>query len=266
MRGRRFAIALVLAGYLVLTPSGKGAFSFALAVFDPFYLMFYEWSQGTLSQSNIREPRPRDQSQPPAALNPFLDGISSQSSAVSGTAFVRGGDGAYGELVFSAGPPLTLLSSASGAAKLLAAGQATLANAPAVPAGVGTQSQGTALSQAFGSGTVAYASITGNDAGVSISRTSGGGANVFPIGPDVNTVLFADFNKDGNHLAVIAIRPEMRAVGGVDELHRQTNAVSGAAHAALQDGCYAQRVGYPADVFLFAAKRKSRRTRNDLEP
>src|SRR5579863_90315 len=53
-------------------------------------------------------------------------------------------------------------------------------------------------------------------------------------------------------LAVVALRPEMGAVGGMNELCGYPDAVPGAAHAAFKDSLDAQRFGNPADVLVFA--------------
>src|ERR1019366_10487964 len=52
-------------------------------------------------------------------------------------------------------------------------------------------------------------------------------------------------------LAVIALRPEMRAVLGVDELRRHSDAASGTAYAAFEDGAHAECFGDLGDVLLF---------------
>ena len=69
-----------------------------------------------------------------------------------------------------------------------------------------------------------------------------------------------------SHLAVVALRPEVCAIDSVDELHGHANASACSAYAALQNRTDAERLGDGADVFLFAAKSKRRRTCDTLSP
>ena len=71
--------------------------------------------------------------------------------------------------------------------------------------------------------------------------------------------------EDVGHLAVVALRPQVRAVGSQNELRRHTDAAAGAADAALEDVRHAERVRDPADVLVLAFERKRRRARNHLE-
>ena len=51
-------------------------------------------------------------------------------------------------------------------------------------------------------------------------------------------------------LAIITLRPEMGAIGGIDELRGYPDAVPGAAHAAFEDVLYAERFGDFTDVLV----------------
>jgi len=64
------------------------------------------------------------------------------------------------------------------------------------------------------------------------------------------------------HLAVVAFGPEMGFVGDSDELGGDANAISGAAHAAFENGAHFEPVANAAQVALLSAKGKSGRTRD----
>src|SRR5579863_1625111 len=59
-------------------------------------------------------------------------------------------------------------------------------------------------------------------------------------------------------LPVEALRPEMRSIGGSDQLHRDTNSGSSSAHGALKDVGYPQRRSDLADVLIPAFENKGR--------
>jgi hypothetical protein len=72
--------------------------------------------------------------------------------------------------------------------------------------------------------------------------------------------------KNVGQLAVVALRPEMAAVGGRDQLRGDADAAPGPPHAAFQDRRHSQSFGNLANVQLFTAKRKRRRPSNHLQP
>src|SRR5262249_54244878 len=63
------------------------------------------------------------------------------------------------------------------------------------------------------------------------------------------------------HLAIVALRPEVISVGGVDELRRHANAASRAPNAPFQDRLHRQRLGDPANVLLLAPEGERRGSR-----
>jgi uncharacterized protein (TIGR03437 family) len=193
MRGGSFATVLILC--LCLASSGNStSFQFWLAYLNPFYAIYTAIITG--GHAGDRVARPQTQTQLAPALIPFVDGISAEGSAAGGSVFIRDAGGSYVTLQFNPGPPLTLVSPASLETQLFSSGVSTLINTSPTPAGIGIQSQGTGLSSVFPNGLVAFASV--NASGVGISLTSGAAAAQVSIGQDVNTVLFADFNNDGN--------------------------------------------------------------------
>src|SRR4029077_14578207 len=52
------------------------------------------------------------------------------------------------------------------------------------------------------------------------------------------------------HLTVVALRPEVAAIGGCDQLGRDAYAVAGAADATLENRRDAQHFGDFADIFV----------------
>ena len=71
--------------------------------------------------------------------------------------------------------------------------------------------------------------------------------------------------EDVDQLAVVAFRPQVIAVLGVDELRRHAYAASRAADAAFENVRDAERFRDPADVLFLAAKGEGGRARGDLE-
>jgi hypothetical protein len=71
--------------------------------------------------------------------------------------------------------------------------------------------------------------------------------------------------EDIGHLAVVALRPPVRTVGGVNELRCHTDTATGAAGAAFEHVCDAEAVRDPADVLILPLERKCGRTGNHLE-
>jgi len=138
------------------------------------------------------------QAQSAPALDPFIDGVTIGSSASGVSVFVRRPDGTYVSVSLSPGPPATLSNPQSLLTQLLSAGLAAAANSPPAPAGVGTQSAIAAVSSLFPNGVVAFAAPGSGDSSVSVAASSGTGTQSVSIGQDVNSVLFADFNNDGN--------------------------------------------------------------------
>lgn len=67
------------------------------------------------------------------------------------------------------------------------------------------------------------------------------------------------------HLAVVAFRPEMISVGGVDKLRRHPNPAPGTPYAAFKDRTDAECFGDLADVLLLAPEREGRSTRRHLQ-
>jgi uncharacterized protein (TIGR03437 family) len=136
---------------------------------------------------------------PNMATVPFADARSIQPLPVSSTTFVRQADGAYVTLQFALTAPYSPLSPMSLGAQLVSGGVKNLFGAPAGPAGTGLQSQTCAVSALGNDGSEVVACASNNS--VAASRAPSGlppAMLSYPIGQDVNSVFFADFNGDGN--------------------------------------------------------------------
>jgi uncharacterized protein (TIGR03437 family) len=137
-------------------------------------------------------------SQPAPAVIPFADGLSIPVAPGSITLFIREVDGTYVGLRYGLTPPYAFLGPMSVVTQLLSEGLKNLAAAPAGPTGVGRQSQ--ALAGAY-LGDSFTAAIYGADSVTLLQFSSGlsiDAITAYPIGPDVNSLFFADFNGDGN--------------------------------------------------------------------
>src|ERR1035441_2082382 len=78
----------------------------------------------------------------------------------------------------------------------------------------------------------------------------------------------ADFvlnSEHVGHVAVEALRPQMSAGGGVDQLRSDAQTIARAAHAAFEHMAHAERFGDLADVLLLAAERERRSAGNHLQ-
>ena len=62
------------------------------------------------------------------------------------------------------------------------------------------------------------------------------------------------------------LRPDMRAVRGIDQLAGDAQSIARLAHAALEDVTHAQLAGHLANVGCFALVGKSRVPGDDEEP
>ena len=71
--------------------------------------------------------------------------------------------------------------------------------------------------------------------------------------------------EDIAHLAVVALGPHLIAVGGVDELHRDAQPVTGPPDAALEHAVDAKRLGDRRRFDRLALEREGRRARGDLQ-
>src|SRR5215472_1172702 len=67
------------------------------------------------------------------------------------------------------------------------------------------------------------------------------------------------------HFPVIALRPEMRSVFGIDELCRNSYAATSPTHAAFQNSTHPERFSDLADVLLFSSERKRRGPSDHLQ-
>ena len=66
-------------------------------------------------------------------------------------------------------------------------------------------------------------------------------------------------------LTVIAIRPQLTAVTGADQLRRDPDPVPRPAHAALENRVHSEGVGNPADRHVLPFEGKRRRPRDDFQ-
>ena len=71
--------------------------------------------------------------------------------------------------------------------------------------------------------------------------------------------------ENAGDFAVVALRPQVRAIGSIDQLRSYTDAVTGLADAAFEDGFDVQRFGNLADILLLAAEGEGGGTRDDLQ-
>ena len=143
---------------------------------------------------------------------PFATGHSTQPSQASYTIFVRQAGGTYLSLQRQSTPPYHLLSPASEVLQSLAGGLKNLLNGPPGPAGTGLQSQGSATA-ADKSGPVVATAGTNS---VTVNQSTNGKFTTltYLIGPDVNSVFFADFNGDGSPDLAVAFDGSGAAVPG----------------------------------------------------
>src|ERR1035441_8488903 len=143
---------------------------------------------------------------------PFATGRSTQPSTASYTIFVRQAGGTYLGLQRQSTPPYHLLSPPSEVLQSLAGGLKNLLNGPPGPAGTGLQSQGSATA-ADKSGPV-VATAGANSVTVNLSANGKFTTRNYLIGPDVNSVFFADFNGDGSPDLAVAFDGSGAAVPG----------------------------------------------------
>src|ERR1022692_76322 len=142
----------------------------------------------------------------------FATGRSTQPSPGSYTIFVRQAGGTYLSLQRQSTPPYHLLSPASEVLQSLAGGLKNLVNGPPGPARTGLQSQGSATA-ADKSGPV-VATAGANSVTVNLSTNGKFTTLNYLIGPDVNSVFFADFNGDGSPDLAVAFDGSGAAVPG----------------------------------------------------
>ena len=145
------------------------------------------------------------------APDPFWDGMNGRApNPADDSVFIRGANGAYVNVRFTASAPYTLASPVSTLLPLISAGVKTLAAAPAGPAGIGLQSQYYAVAYLGNSGSVAFALVSGTGLVVDevTSALAYKGSNAYTIGQDVNSVAFGDFNGDGNQDLAVAFDGE----------------------------------------------------------
>src|ERR1039457_1975811 len=143
---------------------------------------------------------------------PFATGRSTQPSPASYTIFVRQAGGTYLSLQRQSTPPYYLVSPASEVIQSLAGGLKNLLHGPPGPAGTGLQSQGSATA-ADKSGPV-VATAGANSVTVNLSANGKFTTLNYLIGPDVNSVFFADFNGDGSPDLAVAFDGSGAAVPG----------------------------------------------------
>ena len=72
--------------------------------------------------------------------------------------------------------------------------------------------------------------------------------------------------EDVGHLAIVALRPQVAAVGDGDQLRGHAQAIARLPHAALQNVRDAQRIANTADVFILALESEGRGPRRHLQP
>ncbi len=137
--------------------------------------------------------------QPPPAALPFGNfQFSAVDSPQGVTSFFQQADGTYISLQFGWNAPYPLVSPASELTQWLSGGLKSLLAAPARPSGTGSQSQICTFADLDGAGMFGSAAI--GDTSISVYRISDTAPTTlnYPIGSDVNSVFFADFNGDGN--------------------------------------------------------------------
>jgi uncharacterized protein (TIGR03437 family) len=219
---KRHLVAIVLTfgvAYFAIVPQVTATNTFETPAFCIAFLIT------VFGEVELRANKPGSaaDSQAAPAVIPFADGLSVQSTASNETVFARQADGTYVGLQLQPSAPFTLVSPKSAVTQWLSGGVSTLLGAPTGPAGTGVQSQPSVLSTVFSNGYAAYAAAGVNDASVSISLTSGAAAALFPIGPDVNSLLFADFNGDGNPDLAVAFDGSVSVPGGIAVLLGKSN-------------------------------------------
>jgi len=146
--------------------------------------------------------------------------LQSQAAAAPAgiTFFFRQADSTYINLQVESSAPYSLLSPASEFTQLISGGQASLFNSAPGPAGTGAQSRACAISGLDNNGSVAAACVvqSGANNAVSVAESINGSAMVsYTIGPDVNSVCFADFNGDGNPDLAVAYDGSDTVPGGI---------------------------------------------------
>ncbi len=72
-------------------------------------------------------------------------------------------------------------------------------------------------------------------------------------------------HEDVGHLPVVGLRPEVIAIGGVDELGGDADLIASLAHAPLQNRLHVQLLGDCADVLVLALEGKGRSARGDAQ-
>ena len=212
MKKRRFAVAFCVIGlFLVVEPLGAGPTIFDLLTYFGIQVVAaFGVFHKTSPPSSLDIAR-----QAPVVTVPFTQPLSFQLSPASVTTFARDVAGEYISFQFD---PATrsLLSPTANYTQWLSGGTNTVFDAPAGPPGIGLQSQSCATS------------AVGNDGweGVACARSSSVSAILvafgsapktlnLPVGPDVNSIFFADFNGDGKPDLAVAFDGSSSTPGGI---------------------------------------------------
>jgi hypothetical protein len=147
---------------------------------------------------------------------PFAEALSFQLSPAQAPIFGRRADGTYINLEFQPTTPFSLLSPMSDVTQWVAGGANAVFGAPAGPAGVGLQSQ-TCATSVVGSDGWEVVACAGNNSATASAATSGVTPKTrnLPVGPDVNSVFFADFNGDGKPDLAVAFDGSTTIPGGI---------------------------------------------------
>ena len=153
--------------------------------------------QGGRRPSGNESSQQATQTLPAQAEIPYMDALSIQPTPSSAAVFFQKTDGTYISLQFGLTSPYPVLSPTSEATQWFSGGPKSLLDAPAGPSGTGLQSQVCAISELGSDGSEVNACAGNNSVGVSSVSSVGVTRLNYPIGPDVNSVFFADFNGDG---------------------------------------------------------------------
>jgi hypothetical protein len=215
MKKYRFVVAFLAIGGVFLAEAHYNPVAqVLLRIFIPLYLVAHPVPFDST-------PRPADAVKSadqtplaPAAI-PFAEGLSIQSSTTA-TLFARQANGGYIGFQFQPTPPNTLLNPMSDVTQWLSGGLRHLMASPPGPSGTGTQSLPFALSVINSDGSQMLAVAASNLVAVSRSASAIPLTTVnYPVGPDVNSVFFADFNGDGNPDLAVAFDGSSSIPGGI---------------------------------------------------
>ena len=129
--------------------------------------------------------------------------------------YVRQANGSYALLVREAVAPYNVLNPASELIGILAGGLKKLLPGARTPAGVGWLSQ--PIDRAGGQTGPMTVVVGAGDSSVTVNSWTNGklATKVYPIGPDVNSVMLADFNGDGNPDLAVAFDGSSTVPGGI---------------------------------------------------